>query len=181
MNTTFCHISDKITKRLLIAASKFPKRALGVGYRFYFPLKTSILWLCFDFRYIAPWGTLCIRIPVSPKWGIHLDCWLIVDLSILVLFGQSHVALDRNPGPEYNTLLLRLIQGDLLSACPHRRFHTLPSLLESRAALSNSYTNTCVQYREQVCTNLMIILGITRPGREPTTYRVRAFPRGTIR
>ena len=27
-------------------------------------------------------------------------------------------ALDRNPGPGYDTLLLRLIQGDLLSACP---------------------------------------------------------------
>ena len=26
----------------------------------------------------------------------------------------------------YDTLLLRLIPGDLLSACPHRQFHTLP-------------------------------------------------------
>ena len=40
--------------------------------------------------------------------------------SIRVLFGsEGHVALDRNPGPGYNTLLLRLIPGDLLSACPH--------------------------------------------------------------
>ena len=58
------------------------------------------------------------------------------------LFGsKGHVALDRNPGPGYNTLLLRMIQEDLLSACPHRQFHTLPGLLDSRAALSNSYPN----------------------------------------
>ena len=35
-----------------------------------------------------------------------------------------------------------MIPGDLLSAFPHRQFHTLPSLLDSRAALSNSYPNT---------------------------------------
>ena len=50
-------------------------------------------------------------------------------------------ALDRNPGPGYDTLLLQMIPGDLLSACPHRQFHTLPGLLDSRAALSNSYPN----------------------------------------
>ena len=49
--------------------------------------------------------------------------------------------LDRNPGPGYDTLLLRLIPGDLLSACPHRQLHTLPALLDSRAALSNTYPN----------------------------------------
>ena len=38
---------------------------------------------------------------------------------------KSIVALDRNPGPGYYTLLLRLIPGDLLHACPHRQFHTL--------------------------------------------------------
>ena len=37
-----------------------------------------------------------------------------------------------------------MIPGDLLSTCPHRQFHTLPSLLDSRAALSNSYPNACV-------------------------------------
>ena len=54
---------------------------------------------------------------------------------------EGHVALDRNLGPVYDTLLLRLIPGDLLRACPHRQFHTLPGLLDSRAALSNSYPN----------------------------------------
>ena len=34
-----------------------------------------------------------------------------------------------------------MIPGDFLSACPHRQFHTLPSLLDSRVALPKSYTN----------------------------------------
>ena len=34
-----------------------------------------------------------------------------------------------------------MIPGDLLSAFPHRQFHTLPGLLDSRVALSNSYPN----------------------------------------
>ena len=60
----------------------------------------------------------------------------------LCFFGnEGHVALVRNMGPGYDTLLLRLIPGDLLSACPHRQFHTLPGLLDSQAALSNPYPN----------------------------------------
>ena len=54
---------------------------------------------------------------------------------------EGHVALDRNPGPGYDTLLLRMIPGDLLSAFPHRQFHTLPGLLDSWAALKNSNPN----------------------------------------
>ena len=52
--------------------------------------------------------------------------------------------VDRNPEPGYDTLFLRLIPwpGDLLSACPHRQFYTLPGILDSRAALSNSYPST---------------------------------------
>ena len=62
-----------------------------------------------------------------------------------VFFGsEGHAALDRTPGRGYNTLLLRLNPGDLLSACPHRQFHTLPGLLDSQAALSNSYPNACM-------------------------------------
>ena len=34
-----------------------------------------------------------------------------------------------------------MIPGDLLSAFPHRQFHALPGLLDSWAALSNSYPN----------------------------------------
>ena len=37
-----------------------------------------------------------------------------------------------------------MIPGDLLSACPHRQFHKLPGLLDSRAALPNFYPNTCM-------------------------------------
>ena len=58
---------------------------------------------------------------------------------LLCFFGsEGHEALDRNPGPGYDTLLLRMIPGDFLSACPHRQFHTLPGLLDSWAALPNS-------------------------------------------
>ena len=57
---------------------------------------------------------------------------------------EGHVALDRNPGPGYDTLLLRMIPGDLLSAFPHRQFHTLPGLLDSWAALPNSNPNACM-------------------------------------
>ena len=61
---------------------------------------------------------------------------------IKCFFGsEGHAALDRNPGPGYDILLLRLIPWDISSACLHRQFHTLPGLLDSRAALSNSYLN----------------------------------------
>ena len=61
---------------------------------------------------------------------------------LLCFFGsEGHVALDRNPGTGYDTLLLRMIPGDLLNAFPHRQFHTLPGLLDSWAALPNSNPN----------------------------------------
>ena len=97
----------------------------------------------------------------------------------MFLGSEGHVTLDRNPGPGYNTVLLQLIQ-DLLSACPLRQFHTLPGLLDHRAALSNSNHNVCMQCREVVCTILMKMFGMTRLGRELTTYRVRgghAYPK----
>ena len=37
-----------------------------------------------------------------------------------------------------------MIPGDLLSAFPHRQFHTLPGLLDSWAALPNFNPNGCV-------------------------------------
>ena len=40
-----------------------------------------------------------------------------------------------------------MIPGDVLSAFPHRQFHTLPGLLltlDSWAALPNSYPNACM-------------------------------------
>ena len=60
------------------------------------------------------------------------------------LIHYSAIALDRNPGPGYDTLLLRMIPGGLLSAFPHRQFHTLPGLLDSWAALPNSNPNACM-------------------------------------
>ena len=86
---------------------------------------------------------------------------------------KGHVAIDRNPGPGYNTLFLRLVPGYFYSACPHRQFYTLPGLLVSQAALSNSYLITCVPCREAVCTICMMVFGMTRQGCEPTTYRMK--------
>ena len=37
-----------------------------------------------------------------------------------------------------------MIPGDLISAFPHRQFHTLPGLLDSWAALPNSNPNACM-------------------------------------
>ena len=37
-----------------------------------------------------------------------------------------------------------MIPGSLLSAFPHRQFHTLPGLLDSWAAMPNSYPNACM-------------------------------------
>ena len=66
---------------------------------------------------------------------------------LLCFFGsKGHVALDRNPGPGYDTLLLRMIPGDLLSAFPHRQFNTLPGLLDSWAALPNSTEATTTDW-----------------------------------
>ena len=85
-----------------------------------------------------------------------------------MFFGsEGHVALDGNSGPGYDTLLLRLIPGDHLNACFHRQFHTLPRLLDSRAALSNAYPNACVQCREAVCTNFIMVFGMTRTDANP--------------
>ena len=64
---------------------------------------------------------------------------LIMINPLKCLFGsEGRVALDRNLGPGYDTLLLRVIPGDFLSACPHRQFHTLPGLFDSWTALPNS-------------------------------------------
>ena len=73
----------------------------------------------------------------------HTDYFGLVWFNPLLCFfgSEGHVALDRNPGPGYDILLLRMIPGDLLSACPHRQFHTLPGLLDSRVALPNSNPN----------------------------------------
>ena len=56
--------------------------------------------------------------------------WLINPLKCF--FGiKGYVALDRNQGLGYNTLLLRLIPRYLLSACPHRQFHSIRGLSDN--------------------------------------------------
>ena len=98
-------------------------------------------------------GQVCTSI-IETLFNIFSNHNLQFDLinPLYWFFGsEGHVALDyRNLGPGFNTLLLRLIPGDLLSACPHRQFHTLPCLLDSRAVLSNSYLNVNVPSREAV-------------------------------
>ena len=83
------------------------------------------------------------NVEVKQKSDYMIIDWLINPFECF--FGrEGHVALDRNPGLGYNTLLLHLIPGDVLSACPHGQFHTYPVLLDNRAVLSNSYPNACV-------------------------------------
>ena len=66
-----------------------------------------------------------------------------------------------------------MIPGDLLSECHHRQFHTLPGLLDSWAALSNSYPNACVPMQGGSLYIFMMVFGMTRPGGELMTYHVR--------
>ena len=65
------------------------------------------------------------------------------------------------------------LAGDLFSVCPHRQFHTLPSLLHNQAALPNFNPYACLPSREAVCTISMMLLGVTQRGLEPTSYHVR--------
>ena len=78
---------------------------------------------------------------------------------------EGHAAQDRNPGLGYNTLLFRLIR-DLLSACPHKQFYTLPTS-NLRAALSNWYSNACVSSKMAVLTFFIMVFGMTQPGTNP--------------
>ena len=84
---------------------------------------------------------------------------------------EGHVALDRNPGTGYDTLLLRMIPGDLLSAFPHRQFHTLPGLLENWAALPNSNPNALRAMQGDSLYHFMMVFGMTRLRGELMTYR----------
>ena len=66
-----------------------------------------------------------------------------------------------------------MIPGDMYSACPYGQFFTLPGLLDSWAALQNSYPKAYVPSREAICIFFLLIFGMTRSGREPATYRMR--------
>ena len=88
---------------------------------------------------------------------------------------ESHVALDRNPEPGYNTLLLRLIPGDLYIACLHRQFHTLTHHLHNRGALPNFNPNHYVPSREAICTIFI------RPSKDGTYYGIALSVRPSVR
>ena len=66
-----------------------------------------------------------------------------------------------------------MIPGDLLSAFPHRQFHTLPGLLDSWAALPNSNPNACMPMLGGSLYNFYDGLWYDRPRGELTTYRAR--------
>ena len=75
---------------------------------------------------------------------------------------EDHVALHRNLGLGWDILLLRLIPGwDIL----------LLRLIPGGQTLR--FPNACVTSREAVCTNYMMVFGMTQPGLEPTIYRMR--------
>ena len=89
---------------------------------------------------------LCLIFSKNAFWHnyrVKYSIWF--GLIHYMLFRQRKPWITRrNPGPGYDTLLLRMIPGDLLSAFPHRQFHTLPGLLDSWAALPNSNPNACM-------------------------------------
>ena len=99
-----------------------------------------------------------------------IDCLRNLSLVLMCFLGiDCHVALDtRNPGPEYNTTILRLILGDLYSAYSHRQFYTQPDLYT--VGLHYQTITNSVLSRDAVCTIFMMVFGMTRPGRKHTTY-----------
>ena len=102
----------------------------------------------FSFKHLIPEISKCSTIPLLYIMYIFATDRKI-DESIRMLW---HRTLNRDPGLGYNTLLLRLIPEDLLSACPHIQFHTLPYLSDILVALSNYYPNASVPSSEAVCT-----------------------------
>ena len=99
----------------------------------------------------------CIHFPTATLFINPLEYYI-----------EGHVALDRNPGPGYNTLLSRLLPGDFYSAYPHRHFHTLPGL----HCQIHTLTRAC-QAGMQFVPFYMMEIGMNRPGREPMIYRMR--------
>ena len=65
-----------------------------------------------------------------------------------------------------------MIPGDLLSAYPHRQLHTLPGLLDSQAALPNSYPNALLAMQGSSLYHFYDGLWYD-PAETLTTYRVR--------
>ena len=58
-----------------------------------------------------------------------------IQLIILLVCFFRIVALDRNLGLGYNILLLQLIPGDLLRACPHTVPHTTQPFRQSASTV----------------------------------------------
>ena len=69
-----------------------------------------------------------------------------------------------------------MIPGDLLSACPHRQFHTLPGLLDSWAALPNSNHNACIPMQEGSLYHFYDGLWYDPAERRPTVREADTLP-----
>ena len=118
-------------------------------------------------RFVA-WEMHAVKYKVKPQNWKRWVTWMVL--------WHLHISNTR----KYIYDLIRLIhysvfgtipysyEWDLLSACSHRQFHTLPGLLDSRAALMH-----CVPCRGAVCSIFMMVFGMTRPGGELRTYCVR--------
>ena len=59
------------------------------------------------------------------------------------------------------------------SAFPYRQFHTLPGLLDSWAALPNSYPYALRAMQGGSLYHFIMVFGVTGPRGELTTYRAR--------
>ena len=124
---------------------------------------------------MIPWG----RYSASPKRQLHtLPSWLVVfnvpstarsfrdgtPICFPLRRTWSSINTPFRPGFEPRAVAWQSITLPLRYASST----TLPRLLQSGAALPNSYPNACEPSREAVCNIFM-----TLPAREPTTFCMR--------
>ena len=88
---------------------------------------------------------------------------------------EGHVALNKNLEAGYNTLPLPLWSQEVFKVHVHTDFLTLPSLLDSQAALSKPYLIVCMPSREVVSTIFMMVFSMTHLGDELTTNHMRGW------
>ena len=95
---------------------------------------------------------------------------------LMVFFGiEGHVAIDRNPGPRNNILLLRLFQGiskelvTIYSSIHYPACYTFG--LQCQTPIQ---TPACQGGGGAVCAIFIMVFGITRLEREPTTYHTES-------
>ena len=85
-----------------------------------------------------------------------------------MLFGiEDHLTIDRNLALGFNTLLLRLIPGDLYSSCPNKQFLSVNSTFYIVRFYYQTHTlkPACQAGRQFVPLSLMVF-GMIHPGHE---------------